>query len=188
MKTWTDEQNELLRHLWPTGESLKPYLAQFGDRPYNTVISHAHKVLGLGSRPKSARGVPGYAWEMIKAELKKSAGTAPELIQRTGLTTAPVCALIKKANPGPKGEIHIIDWRKRVPTGGAPVAIYAIGPGKNAPKPEPYTTSEKWQRKVRRRKAKADPFAAAAGLVQPPSMPTGRVYHHLWDDHERRAA
>lgn len=188
MKTWTDDQNDLLRRLWPTGENLKPYLDQFGDRPYNTVISHAHKVLGLGNRPKSARGVPGYAWTMIKEELKKSPGSAPELILRTGLSTAPVCALLKKAKPGPTGEIHIAAWRKRFATGGAPVAVYAFGPGKNAVKPEPFTPNEKWHMKVRRRKAKSDPFAAAAGLIRPPLMPTGRIYHHLWDDHDKEAA
>lgn len=181
MKTWTDEQNELLRRLWPTGESLKPYLSQFGDRPYTTVISHAHKVLKLGVRPKSARGVPGYAWSMIKAELEKFPGSGPDLIRRTGLTPAPVCARLRKANPGPQGEIHIMTWRKRFGSGGEPVAVYAIGPGENALKPVPFTTAEKWQMKLRKRSAKRDPFAAAAGLVSAPQAMTGRVYIHLTD-------
>jgi hypothetical protein len=187
MRTWSKEQNELLRKLWPTGESLKPHLEFFGNRSYTTVISHAHKVLLLGSRPKSDRGLPGYAWDIIRAELTKLPGSAPDLIRRTGLTTAPVCKYLRLANPGPDGEIHIIAWRKRLTTGGAPVAVYAVGPGENAPKPIPYTTSEKWKMKRARRSAGRNPFAAAAGLVSVPEVAGGRIYHHLCDD-DREAA
>lgn len=184
MRTWTDEQNELLRKLWPTGESLKPHLEFFGNRSYTTIISHAHKILGLGPRPKSDRGLPGYAWDMIRAELAKLPGSAPDLIRRTGLTTAPVCKYLREANPGPDGEIHIIAWRKRLATGGAPVAVYAIGPGENEPRPAPYTTSEKWKMKRARRSAGRNPFAAAAGMVCAPALTTGRVFIHLTDSPE----
>ncbi|MFL9904663.1 hypothetical protein PQR71_42160 [Paraburkholderia fungorum] len=181
MKTWTDEQNELLRKLWPTGESLKPHLGSFGNRRYTTIISHAHKILGLGPRPKSDRGLPGYAWDMIRAELTRLPGSAPDLIRRTGLTSAPVCKYLSEANPGHNGEIHIIAWRKRLTTGGAPVAVYAIGPGENAPKPAPYTTAEKWKMKRARCGASKNPFAVVTGMVNAPALTPGRVYIHLTD-------
>jgi hypothetical protein len=31
---------------------------------------------------------------------------------------------------------------------------------------------------------KVNPFATAAGLIQAPAAANGRVYHHLWDDHD----
>lgn len=187
MKTWNDEQNQLLRKLWPTGESLKPHLEFFGNRSYRAVISHAHKILRLGRRPKSDRGLPGYAWNMIRAELEKLPGSAPDLMRRTGLTTGPVCKYLRLANPGLDGEIHIIAWRKKMATGGSPVAVYAIGPGENAPKPIPYTSSEKWKMKRVRRGVGKNPFAAAAGMISAPASAHGRVYHHMWDD-DREAA
>jgi hypothetical protein len=178
--TWTPEQDELLKKLWPTGESLKPYLELFGNRSYTTIITHAHRNLQLGSRPKSARGVPGYAWDMIKEGLKKAPGTAPELIKRTGLTMAPVCKRLSDAPKGKHGEIHILMWRKRS-TGGDPVAVYAYGPGPNAKKPEPFTAHEKWLLKVARREAKSNPFSTAAGLSVLPVGGGGRVYQHSMD-------
>ncbi|MGB8422212.1 hypothetical protein [Paraburkholderia sp.] len=175
---WTPEQEALLARIWPTGESLKKYMAELGDRPYSTIVSHAHKVLKLGSRPVSARGRAAYAWPTIEAELKEGPGSASELVKRTGLSMAPVFEHLRKANPGPNGKVHIIVWRKRS-EGGDPVAVYAIGPGENAPKPAPFTTAEKWQRKIASRPVAANPFAVAAGFVTAPvitSIPTGRIY------------
>jgi hypothetical protein len=175
---FTPEQEALLTRIWPTGDSLKRHMAALGNPPYSTIVSHAHKVLNLGSRPKSARGRAAYAWPAIEAELKKDPGTAPELIKRTGLTMAPVCHHLREFNPGPNGRVHICDWRKRS-RGGSPIAVYAIGPGENAAKPAPFTNAEKWQKKVSRKRPPADPFAVAAGLVVAPviaSIPKGRVY------------
>lgn len=179
--TWTPEQEQLLRDIWPTGESIKRHIKALGDRPYSTIMSHGKKVLNLGSRPKTARGRIAYAWPAIKAELEKFPGTAPELIKRTGLTMAPVCGHLSGANPGPDGEIHIIGWRKRT-TGGKPTAIYAIGPGENAPMPVPFTNAEKWQHRRVRRGIGRDPFALAKGAVCAPRGGHGRVIRNLVDD------
>ena len=178
---WTPEQEKLLLDIWPTGESIKRHIKALGDRPYTTIMSHAKKVMKLPPRPKTARGRQAYAWPIIKAELERGHGTAPELIARTGLSMAPVCHRIREANPGPNGEIHIVDWRKRS-SGGLPVAVYAIGPGINAPMPKPFTTAEKWAKKKNRKASSANPFAAAAGLVNAPKNGTGRVYIHLHDN------
>ncbi|BEH18876.1 hypothetical protein [Burkholderia pseudomallei] len=179
MRTWSEEQEALLRRIWPTGESLKPYLSQLGDRCYTTITSHAHK-LGLGPRAKTARGNPAYAWDAIDAVLKKGTASAPELIDRTGLSMYGVYHAIRAANPGPKGKLHIADWRKRS-TGGEPTAVFARGPGKNAPKPAPFTAREKDQMVKARRRAKKNPFATAAGLVAAPVGVSGRVYVQSMD-------
>lgn len=187
--TWTPEQEALLIRIWPTGESLKRYSKELGDRQYSTIVSHAHRVLKLGSRPKSARGVPGFAWEMIADELARHPGTASDLIKRTRLTMAPVYAHLRKANPGPTGLIHVVTWHRRS-SGGGPVPVYALGPGKNAPKPDPYTTSEKWHIKKARRGKKSNPFATAIGVVPVSLVGTGRVYQQsmsIRDDEEMAA-
>lgn len=178
--SWTPEQEQLLRDIWPTGESIKRHIKALGDRSYSTIMSHAKKVLKLGSRPKTARGRVAYAWPTIKAELEKHPGTAPELIKRTGLSMAPVCGHLRKANPGPDGAIHIIGWRKRS-TGGKPVAIYAIGPGENVPMPEPFSPAEKWKHRCTRRGVGRDPFALAKGHVVAPTTGNGRVYRQSMD-------
>jgi hypothetical protein len=178
---WTPEQEKLLVDIWPTGESIKRHIKALGDRSYTTIISHAKKVLKLGPRPKSARGSLAFAWPIMKGELEKGPGTAPELIARTGLSMAVVCHRLREANPGPASEIHIIGWRKRS-TGGSPTAIYAIGPGVNAPTPKPFTPSEKWLKKKSRRAGSSNPFAVAAGRVSVQATITGRVFKHLHDD------
>lgn len=162
---WTPEQEKLLREHWLGGGNLKQHLHLFGDRSYKAIVSHAKKNLGLGRRPRSARGVPAYAWDWIKAELADGGpGTAPELVKRTGLTTAPVCKELKKANPGPDGEVHIVEWRRRS-TGGEPVAVYAIGPGQNAEKPANLTVAQKNQIARERKQSRANPFATAMQQV-----------------------
>lgn len=178
---WTPEQEELLRAIWPTGESIKRHIKALGDRSYSTVMSHAKKTLKLPPRPKTARGRLAYAWLLIKAELENGPGTAPELIARTGLTMAPVCHRLREANPGPTGEIHIIGWRKK-PHGGKPTAIYAIGSGENAPMPAPLTTQEKWIKKKTRKNSAANPFSVAAGFVAVRSTIPGRFIKNLHDD------
>lgn len=188
---WTEEQNALLKRIWPTGENIKRYMPQLGNRGYTTIVSHAKKTLKLGPRPKSARGKLAYAWPTIEAELKKLPGTAPELIKRTGLAMCAVCTHLRESNPGPQGKVHILAWRRRS-TGGKPVAVYALGPGENALMPDPFTTAEKWKRELSRRVG-SDPFAAAAGLVKAPTGETGRVFQQPmdiddWTEAERRAA
>lgn len=178
---WTAEQEQLLRDIWPTGESIKRHIKALGDRSYTTIISHAKKTLKLPPRPKTARGRLAYAWPLIKAELESGPGTAPELIARTGLSMAPVCHRLREANPGPDGEIHIIGWRKKS-HGGKPTAVYAIGPGENAPIPAPLTTAEKWVKKKTRNAGAANPFSVAAGFVPVRSTIPGRFIKHLHDD------
>jgi len=165
MKSWTEEQEAALRKYWFEHCSLKSYLHLFGDRTYMAVVAHAKRSMKLGVRPNSVRGMPPYAWDCIKDELARGGpGTAPELVKRTGLTTAPVCKRLSEANAGPAGEIHIYAWLRRR-TGGEPVAVYAIGPGENAVKPEPLTISEKNRLARSRKRVKANPFLVAIHQV-----------------------
>jgi hypothetical protein len=185
--TFTPEQSALVKRVWLAGGSIKPYLGEMGDKPYTTVVSHALKTLGLGPRPKSDRGQKEYAWSLIEAALRSSPGTVPEIAQRTRLVFGTINKRLNLANAGPTGKVHVVEWEKRS-NGGRPVPTYAWGPGENAPMPAPLTTAEKNQRAKRRKKAANNPFASAAGLIAAPKGEPGRVYLHLWDDHEREAA
>lgn len=178
---WTPEQEQLLRDIWPTGESIKRHIKALGDRSYTKIISHAKKILKLPPRPKTARGRLAYAWPIIKAELERGPGSAPDLIARTGLSLAAVCNRLREANAGPDGDIHIIGWRKKH-HGGKPTAIYAIGPGENAPVPAPFTAAEKCLKQRTRKAGAANPFLVAAGSVTVRSTVPGRFIKRLHDD------
>jgi hypothetical protein len=182
--TFTPEQSALIARIWVNGGSIKPYLAELGDRPYSTVVSHAIKTLHLGPRPKSDRGHKEYAWSVIESELQKEPGTVPEITARTGFVFSTVNKRLCLSNAGESGRVHIIDWRKRS-NGGKPVPVYAFGPGENAPMPAPFTASEK-ARLVRDRKRGArNPFLVAAGFVPPKlTAPTGRVFQQPMDIEE----
>jgi hypothetical protein len=168
-KSWTPEQEEALREYWVKKCNLKNYLHLFGDRSYKAILSHAKKRMKLGPRPQSARGVPAYAWDWIKAELLKSPGTSSDLVMRTGLVTSAVCRNLRDARLS--GQAHIMEWRKRS-NGGRPTPVYAIGPGESAEKPAPFTIREKNQRVRQRKQLKSNPFSIAIQQVTTPTVVT----------------
>lgn len=187
-RPWSPGEIEIVRAAWLGEGNFKSCLRLLDNRTYAAASTYAKRRLNLGPRPHSDRGVPAYAWDMVMAELKKSPSTSPELIEKTGLSEAAVCKQLRLSKPGKRGKTHIVDWRRRS-TGGSPVAIYAIGPGENAPMPAPYTNAEKIKatrlrrgtRKTCMNSKRINPFASAAGLVEAPRGEPGRVYIHLTD-------
>jgi hypothetical protein len=194
-RPWSPEEIRIASEAWLGDGEFKSCLKFLDNRTYAAAATYMKKRLGLGPRKHSSRGVPAYAWETIKAELANGPATAPELVKKTGLSVSAVCDELRLSKPGRRGKTHIVDWNRR-PTGGAPVAVYALGKGHNAPKPGPYTREEKLEvGKIRRRVNRTclvskavNPFASAAGLVAAPTGQTGRVFHHLWDDHDQPEA
>lgn len=182
---WTEQEEADLYRIWFSGENLKKNLHLFGDRSYMTVVSHAH-MLEYGPRPHTNRGVVPFARETVLDNLKKfGPGVIPELAERTRLTKQAITKYFKPKFAGPKGDFHIVDWRRR-PQGGAYIPVYAFGPGQNAVRPAPRTNAELCRVQNQRNREKriaagerprfVNPFATAAGLVQAPIGKPGRVF------------
>lgn len=193
---WTSQQDSDLRRIWVSKESLKSHLHLFGDRNYPAVVRRAH-VLKLGRRPHNNRGATPFASERTLVELKRGPGTVKQLSARTGLCDAAVGRCLTPPKAGKDGRFHITDWLRRT-NGGCYTPVYAYGPGENAPLPTPKSNADLCRDKRSRQRATAisrgdsprsiNPFATAAGFVNVPTAPSGRVYHHLWDEPEEIAA
>lgn len=158
---WTEEESARLKELWFQPCSIKRHLPELGNRTYQQVIDHAKKVLKLPARPTPDRGLKEYVRSFLMAELGERPCSAWELMQATGFSRSAICRILKNSNPGPDGDIHIADWRRRS-HGGTPVAVYAAGPGENAIQPAPHSLQYHMERQRERRRRKSNPFA---GLV-----------------------
>jgi hypothetical protein len=180
-RDWSDEEIDIVRNAWLGEGNFKSCLRFLDNRSYASAATYANK--RFGPRVHSDRGVKPFAWDLIKAELTKSPATSGELVKRTKLSESSVSEQIRESNAGPQGRIHIIDWRRRA-RGGTPHAIYAIGPGENATKPNPIPYEEKVAANKRRRRANrtcvvskaVNPFAALLGVSIVPKAPQGRIY------------
>ncbi|SDH10497.1 regulatory protein, arsR family [Paraburkholderia phenazinium] len=189
---WTPEEEEILSKAWLGTENFKRQLIQIPRHSYHAAVSHARDVMGLGPRAHSDRGAAGFAWNLVKAEIERLPSTVSDITRRTGLSQSVIDRHLRASNPGPDGKTHVIGWRQG--GGGRAAAIYAIGPGKNVPRPPRQSQSEKVRLYgIRRRLRKTgatmvNPFAPALGLVQVPTAANGRVVHNLWDEPEEIAA
>lgn len=180
-KIWTKEEDAIVRKIWHKPGSLKAQLRLFDDRTYEALL-HRGRTLKLGPRQNPSRAT-GWGWDVIKAELEKGPGTAPDILRRTGLARCTVSRLFGLAEIGPEGEIHISDYEKRS-TGGKPIAVYSIGPGENAAIPAPYTDSEKYHMIKARQESKSNPFSIVLGQVlnapEPKRTVRGRYESHVY--------
>lgn len=75
------------------------------------------------------------------AAIKDKPGTQGELQARTGLSSGSICRHVHALHA--EGAVHIARWRRAYADTGAPfMAVYKFGPGKDAPKPTPFTVQE----------------------------------------------
>lgn len=108
-------------------------------------------------------------------------GTVSEIIKKSGYERCTVerwMRRMKHDDPAQR-ECHIIDWR-RPEVSGQFVAVYAAGPGKNAPcKLVAQSDAEKWQRAIQlhgmdklraKERARAWALKARRGQVNDPLM------------------
>ena len=190
-RPWSKEEIEIVRDAWLGKGNFKSCLKLLDNRTYAAASTYAKRRLKLGPRPHSDRGVPAYAWDQIKVALAKGPATTSDLMKSTGLSESAICHQLKLSKPGKRGKTHVIEWRRR-PTGGSPIAVYALGRGENAVKPQPYTNAQKIKATKARRRAnktctrskRVNPFASLLGLIEAPAGQPGRVYIHLTDSPE----
>lgn len=176
-KTWTPEEDELLRSIWSKPGTLKDAARLFEGRSGKSLELHGVNTLGLPRLRGSLRATR-HSW--VKKEMNRVLSETAYLT--THEISVLICASEKRINlifrdGKANGEYHIAAWAKRS-TQGEYAACYALGAGKDAPKPIAKTHAECERARYYRVKksAKGNPFAAAAGLVTIPEGQRGRVF------------
>ncbi|MEI7296627.1 hypothetical protein WCQ02_31175 [Paraburkholderia tropica] len=169
---WTEEEDANIRRLWPTGERFKAHMDLFGGRSYFAIMNRAYE-LGLGKRPNCPRGQSAIAWTLIEREMAK--GPSDRRFIAAALTLHP-STVYTQINIAHKARlIHIVKWNRRS-SGGKPTPIYVLGPGEDAPMPDPLTNTEACRIYRTRKQSARNPFAVAAGQVQAPVGSVGRRF------------
>jgi len=178
---FTTREVAIIEKYWPTTMPMSELLAMLSRHTINSITGYANNKLGL-KRPtrRNALGSPREqpAWQRVVDFLSNSKpSTQTEIAKAANFARTRASELIQLH----RSEVYIASWRW--PDGkGKPEAEYTLGNKPDAPRPMGY------QRSRRHKQRKVDPFAVAAGLVSAPSAIQGRVFHHLWDDHDREAA
>lgn len=169
---WTPEEDAHIRRLWPTGERFKAHMDLFEGRSYMAVMNRACD-LGLGKRPNCPRGQSPIAWKLIERQMAK--GPADRRFIAAALTLHPSTVYGQILVAHKAGLIHIVKWNRRS-SGGKPTPIYVLGPGEDAPMPDPLSNTEACRIYRTRKQSARNPFAVAAGHVVAPAGGVGRVF------------
>lgn len=185
-KPWTPEEDAILAEVWNQPRAIKIGLRRLPGRTYDAARVHA-KAIGLGDKASAQKGTRSPYLNGIVKEIKAN---GPRTSLELSIALSACRRTIQRVLQDCRGtEFHVGEWK--LESSKHPSRMWAIGPGKDAPKPVPKTASEAhrdYRLRKRIKSGRFNPFAAAAGFVAAPDGAPGRVYHHLWDDHEREAA
>jgi hypothetical protein len=173
---WMVSEDRILRLHYGTTLSREEICAALPRHSWSAIRCRATKELQLLRPPRHGEYRPTPTWDRMKTILQAEQLTVNELVVRLNVTQQRVAELISLH----RKELYIVDRMPPRQTGGQRTPIYAYGNEPDAPCPLSI-------RKAKSEK-KRNPFAAALGLVEAPNGESGRIYHHLWDDHEREAA
>jgi len=150
---YTDEEDDIIRKIWASKKTIK---AQMDLLPRRTVGSVSTRAcfLGLGKRKTRLRGTPCIPVTVfVQRALARGPMTNAQLVKHTGFCLSPICEWTKKRHAA--GELHIARWVCGNGRGSRFVAVYALGKGIDAVRPEPLG-----ERRVRRRPSTASLFAS----------------------------
>ncbi|CAE6838837.1 hypothetical protein [Paraburkholderia nemoris] len=172
-ESWTNAEETTLRRLYEAGVEVRDIVSAIPRHNEDGVRSRAYY---LELRRPADYVRPHYSenWERIeKAMLAAGEGmTADQITAATGIHTSAVYKLLNHR----RGRIaYVCDWLPRVKK---PAAIWALGALPDVPAPPTY----------RQKRKQANPFAIAAGLVQPPVGFSGRVFAQPMDVSDEVAA
>ncbi|WP_027815181.1 hypothetical protein [Paraburkholderia bannensis] len=160
--TFTNHEVALIREHWPTRMPMTDLLALLPRHTENSITGYANKKLGL-KRPSVRTIRP--AWERVRAMLEQEPMTQVEIASAMGFSRTRACEILKLN----RESVHIVAWRWPEAFGRAE-ALWALVSAPDAPEP---MGAKRLRRGALRR---ANPFLAAAGLVQAPAGRPGRVY------------
>lgn len=173
-RPWTPKEEKILREIWQQPRILKVGLARLPGRTYDAVRVHA-KDIGLGDKLHAQKGTRSPYFNAISAEIRNNGPrTSNELSKILSIPRRTIQGVMKDCRGA---EFHVGSWKfegcKNLSM------VWAFGPGPDAPKPAPKSSSEVCRNYDARKKIKLgkfNPFLTAAGLVVVPESKTGRVY------------
>jgi hypothetical protein len=182
-KSWTPEEDAVLREVWMGEKALRFSLDLFPGRTFVAVKMRGQR-LGLPDR-NEFMDTKKSSWVecRLDQELAKHVDASAEEIAKYGSLNQSSLRIVLRKGHGTK--YFISSWQKRA-NGGDWTARWALGAKPDAERPRPQTNTEIHRRFRARQKLKKgnyNPFAAALGLVSAPEAQTGRVYRHM-DDRE----
>jgi len=180
-RTWTPEEDELLRKLWNERGSLKVHARQFVDRNNNSLALRG-RALGLTGRMHLASDRYSIVREKVEEAFKAGfIGTVNEMAAHIGELERETLRRVKE---GHGTKYRIFAW-KRPKDFTEWIAVYALGTEPDEPKPATQTQQQKRKRynaKRRVRASKVNPFATAilnvTGVenISPKGQYKSRVY------------
>jgi hypothetical protein len=172
-ETWTTAEESTLRRLYEAGVEVRDIVAAIPRHNEDGVRSRAYY---LELQRPADYVVPHYSenWERIERAMRAAGEgvTAEKITALTGIHTSAVYKLLNHR----RGRVaYVCDW---LPTSRKPAAVWALGAQPDVPAP----LTQKQKRKS------VNFFATAAGLVQPPSGLSGRVFAQPMDISDEVAA
>jgi hypothetical protein len=184
LKSWTPEEDALLREIWSKPGPLKLSLDLFQNRTIHAIRVRGCDVLKLPRRGSLRATFYSWCEDVVDKALKSGlVATAFQLAEVTPASPQRIRQILRK-EIGTK--YHIAGWEKRT-NGGDWTPKWAWGGGESVPKPDRQTRavlSRKFRARNKLKRGEYNPFAAAAGLISAPSAPTGRVIINLRDFEE----
>lgn len=173
-KRWTKKEDEIVAFIWESERGIKDNMHLLPGRTYHATKERAGR-LNLGHKTPAMLGTRSWVYRCITNELKKESPLSMnELAERIGTTSKSVQGIISLLRGK---EFYVKEWKDT--DANHKVMRFALGSKKDAVKPLPKPMKEAHRAYRLRQKIKAgifNPFAVAAGFVDVPQSPKGRVY------------
>lgn len=161
-KSWTKDEDDLLRKVWGTPGSIKAYARNFPDRTVRSVWSRA-LALNLGGKgPRTEH--PNPTRDAVLETLKKHPNLdSVDLAEMTGCSRRSVMTALNMLHGS---HIYVSGWIRRSDNGYW-ARRYSIGIQPDAPRPKPLTAKQLAKRAYARlKKEKPDYLAAKAAKAR----------------------
>jgi hypothetical protein len=177
---YSPEEDEIVRQIWRSEETIKIGLRRLPGRTYSAIKERA-RFLKLGPKTRSPRGIQGWIRQaIIQALTDNPALTAKELSERVGAVEKSVTTVLNHRHGK---DFYISAWGK---VGASNYARrWSLGTKRDAVKPARLTTKEVSARKYAARGIRVgriNPFAILT--ASPPVLrgQTGRIVRNLHDE------
>jgi hypothetical protein len=162
---WSDEEDAVVREIWPTEGSIKSLMRMLPNRSWRSIVCRGAD-LGLGPRDPELR-VSTYSW--VEEEVSRVLGEFANLTAQKIASRSP--ASLKRINQilaEGRGSKYYISgwWQPRVTNGGALAARWSLGAEKDVPKPERKSHAEHSRNYRARQRAAHGPAMPFSTIIQ----------------------